>query len=266
MSGTVHPGMPDAEYFALDALSHSDTKTLEHSPAKFRYLRDHPREATEPTDDMRFGSAVHSLVLGGPAVVHIEADNYQTKAAREQRDEAEDAGNIPLKTKDYMRAVECAHAVRNHPVAAKLLDNAEHRELVCVWDDNGVELRAKIDAVCGRFGVDLKTTQNASTDAFARSIGTYNYWSQDAWYREAMRQCLGISDPAFVFIAVEKDPPYLVNVVQLEDYAVDLGHKRNERLIAVYRECVAADAWPAFGDGINQVTLPRWVEMQEEMQ
>lgn len=267
MTGTVHPGMPDAEYFALPHLSHSDTKLLERSPAKFKYLRDHPREASPPTADMLFGTAVHSLVLGGPAVVHIEADSWRTNAAKEARDEATEAGDVPLLTADYKRAVECAHAVRNHPLAAKLLDNADHRELVLTWEHEcGVPLRGKVDAITGRWVIDLKTAGDASTEGFSSSVGKYGYWTQDPWYREAVRQCLDIEDPAFLFVVVEKEPPYLVNVVQLEDYAVDLGHKRNERLIAMYRDCVENDEWRGYGDGINTVTLPRWVEIQEEMQ
>ena len=70
--------LPDAEYFALPHLSHSDTKLLHRSPAIYRWAKDHPEEQTH-SDAFDFGKAVHRLALGvGPEIVTIDADNWRT--------------------------------------------------------------------------------------------------------------------------------------------------------------------------------------------
>ena len=261
----VHTDMTDAEYFAHPALSHSDCKLILDSPARYRHAKDNP-SSSKPTDDMIFGTAVHSIALGGPGVVRIPFDDYRSKDARDARDEALAAGQVPLKPAEYDEAKACADAIRLHPRAKQLLDLADHLEVSAVWDDGDVQRRAKLDAVAGRFGIDLKTAANADTDAFAASVAKFGYWTQDPYYRDAMRAVFGIDDPAFLFIVVEKRAPYLVNVIQLEEYAVELGAQRNRRAIDLYRECRDSDTWPGYGDGINEVTLPAWAAIQEENQ
>jgi hypothetical protein len=261
---TVYTDMSDAEYFAHPALSHSDCKILLESPAKFDHLRRNPHHASAPTSDMLFGSAVHSFVLGGPEVWRVDAHDWRTADARRERDDATDAGAIPLLAADWNRAKACAANVRSHPVAATLLDSADHLEVVCVWDDNGIERRAKIDIVTGRIIVDLKTTYNAATEAFGRSAAKYGYVTQAAYYMDAARACLGITNPEFLFVVVEKEPPYLVNVIKLEDYAIELGAKRVAQALDLYRQCTETGEWFGYGDGINIATLPRYAEIEME--
>lgn len=262
----VFPDMTDAEYFALPALSHSDLKLMQRtSPAKFRWMKDN--DAREFKSEFDFGHVVHELVLGtGGGIEVIEADDWRTKAAKEQRDAARAAGRAPILVADYEQAAACAAGVRMHPVAAKLLDAADHTEIALVWERDGIKFKSKLDLVAGRIGVDVKTTDYADTEAFGRSAGKFGYATQDAFYREAMRACLGIDDPKFLFLVVERDPPYLVNVIELDEYDVELGARRNAALIERYRKCVETGEWPAYGTGINVAQLPRWAEIEMEME
>lgn len=255
--------LPDPEYFAHPALSHSDAKLLLDCPARYRYIKQAgplPYKA-----EFEWGHAVHELVLGkGPGIIQIDYDDWRSKTAREERDAAIAEGRTPLLYEEYGRALDCADAVRQHPLAAKLLDHLDHAEITAIWDDDDIQRKAKLDGICGRFGIDLKTTQNAATDAFGRSAGTYAYASQDAWYRDALRTCFDIADPKFLFVVVEKHPPYLVNVIELDPYDVELGGRRNRAALDLYRRCRDRDEWPAYGDGINVAQLPRWAELEME--
>ena len=68
--------------------------TPPRAPARFHYYRSHPRPPKQAFD---FGHAVHADVLGvGGEVVVLEFDNYNTKAAQLQRDEAYAAGQVPM--------------------------------------------------------------------------------------------------------------------------------------------------------------------------
>lgn len=256
--------LPDTEYFAHPALSHSDCKLLLDSPARYRWLKDNNDRPYVP--EFEFGHAVHELALGkGGGIEVIDAPDWRTKDARAARDAALLNGRAPMLTGDYNSARACADAIRLHPLARKLLDHLDHAEVAAIWEDGDVERKAKLDGVCGRFGIDLKTTVDASTAAFGRSAGKFAYFSQDPWYRDALRACFGIDEPRFLFVVVEKFPPYLVNVVELDPYDVELGAKRNRRAIDLYRQCRETGVWAAYGDGINIAQLPRWAETEEEV-
>lgn len=254
--------MSDADYFAHPALSHSDAKLLLDSPARFRWVKDHDDRPYRP--EFEFGHAVHEMALGkGAGIVVVDAADWRTKAAQAQRDKALGAGKAPMLTTDHTQAEACAAAVRAHPVAKNLLDHLDHVEAVAIWDDGDVQRRAKLDGICGRFAVDLKTTVDASTDAFGLSAARYHYAGQAAWYIDALA-AVGIDDPHLLFIAVEKHPPHLVNVIELDPYDVQLGAHRNRTAIDLYRRCRDAGEWPAYGDGINTAQLPRWAEILME--
>jgi hypothetical protein len=267
LTAGIYPGMADAAYFAHPALSHSDTKLFmpPRTPAKFRYLKD--TDTREFKAEFDFGHVVHELVLGtGAGIDVIDHDDWRTKDAKAARDESRSAGRAPVLRHEYFEALACAEGVRRHPLASRLLDAAEHTELAMIWDDDGLMRKAKLDIVAGRFGVDLKTTENANTERFARAAANYGYFTQDAWYRDGLAACLDIDDPAFLFLVVEKDPPYLVNVIELDPYDVELGRQRNRRATDLYRQCVESGDWAGYGDDVNRAELPRWARMAEEME
>lgn len=263
MTGQIHR-MTDVEYFADPAVNHSTLKVMvERTPAHYRHLME--RGHDDPTSDMEFGSAVHSMVLGGPEVVRVDADSWRTKAAQEAGKEARANGAIPLLVEAYQRAEACRDAIANHSIAGKLLASADHLEVVVKWTDaaTGVELKAKLDGISGRIVWDVKTTYNADAEAFGRSAAKYGYHSQAAHYEDAAR-AIGIADPKFLFVVVEKEPPHLVSVIELDPYDVELGHKRNRRALDLYTECVKSGEWPGYGDEVVLCELPRWARISEE--
>ena len=74
---------------------------------------------------------------------------------------------------------------------------------------------------------------------------------------------LGLDDdPAFVFIFQEKNPPYLVNVVQLDDEAMEAGRQRMRIACEMFHGCTETGIWPGYCD-YNQdpdvISLPPWV-------
>lgn len=258
----IYPDMTDAEYFGGPGLNHSTLRWLmEHPPAVTRYRLDNPEH--EATADMIFGTAVHALVLGGAPIAPIAADSWRSNVAKEARDEALADGRIPLLVVDAVRAEEVADKVRVHPLAAKLLATADHTEVVVKWFDGDLLMKAKFDGISGRYVWDLKTTYNADANAFGRSAAKYGYATQAAMYLDGARS-LGIDDPQFLFVAVEKEPPYLVNVIKLDDYDVELGAGRLRKAIETYRECANSGHWPGYSEGVQVAQLPRWAEIEME--
>lgn len=252
------------------SLSASGAKLLMEAPAKFDY-RQHAGEEHRATFD--FGKAAHSLVLGiGAPVAVLEFDDWRTKAAQAAKDEAHVAGSVPVLAKAWAVVEAMADAIRRHPIAAAVLDPARGRaEQTVVWHDR-IWRRARIDFLpdldtAGRLVVaDYKTAADASSAGFSRSAASYGYHMQDAWYGAGVRSVSGRDDVAFVFVVQEKDPPFLVNVVELTDSARRIGSWRNEIAVDRYMRARESGIWPGYADDVGRVSLPRWAEIEHEEQ
>jgi hypothetical protein len=235
-------------------------------PAKFAYWREHPEQKPE----FDYGKAAHLYVLGaGPPIDVVDAADWRTKAAREQMVASYAAGRVPLLTADHDRVVAMADAVRQHPIAGRMF-NPEHGqpEQSLFWVDRstGVWCRARLDwlpaaRTSGRLILaDYKTCNRADLDSVQRAIATYGYHQQAAFYLAGAR-ALGLAeDFAFVFVMQEKDPPYLVSVVEPDAAALRIGRLLNRGALELYAECARTGRWPGYSDEVVRLPLPPYIE------
>ena len=241
-----------------------------NTPAHFRYAMDHDRP---PKAEFDIGHAAHQRVLGaGPTIAVVDADSWRTNAAKDAAAEARERGEVPLLRGVYDQVEAMAAALRADPHASMLLDpGSGAAERAIFWPDpvSGVWCRALIDwlrhrTVSRTIVVEYKSVRNASTEALSRAVYEYGYHIQGVWYDEGVR-AVGLSDtPGFLLVAQEKTPPYLVNVVQLTDVAVQIGRTKAREAVDLYASCVANGAWPGYTRGVEDeipyVSLPPWVE------
>jgi hypothetical protein len=263
--------MPSDEYHAHAALSSSGARRLlpPSCPALFRWHRDNPQPPNRVFD---FGHAAHRMVLGdGPELVVIDVRDWRTKAAQEARDEAYDAGKVPLLAAEYEAVQLMAAEQRRHPAAFERGSGKPEQSLFTQDEATGVWLRARVDwlpeSVDGRITLtDYKTTVSAEPAAFARSVARFGYFQQAAFYIDVVK-ALGIADEVgFQFIAQEKTPPYLVTVFELDEYALRIGRSRNRLAIETFARCVERDEWPDYtSGGVETLSLPAWMDDVEEM-
>lgn len=270
----LHPDLPNSDYHAdKTSLSSSGARKLlpPSTPAKFRYEQDHPQAATKTFD---YGNAAHKLVLGnGPELVLVDHDMWNTNAAKAEVLEIRARGAIPLKRHELDMVKAMAAAIRQHPLAAALLDPAWGRpEQSGFWIDGptGIRRRVRFDWLpslqSGRLIIpDYKTTDDASGEAMQKSIAKYGYNCQAAWYEEAaIALDLGGADSELLLIAQEKKPPYLVNVIGFEFFSREIGRAKNRAAIEKFAECTATGIWPGYGDEPNYLALPGWAENRDK--
>jgi hypothetical protein len=274
----VYEDVPHEVYLADPALSSSGARRLlpPSCPAVFRWYADNPQP---PKLDYDLGHAAHRELLGaGPGLVVVDAADWRTKAAREARDAAYDAGQTPLLRHQHAEVLAMVAAVRAHPVAGRMFQPEHGRsEVSCWWDDSetGVPCRARFDwlpdAVDGqrRILVDYKTTTEggAAPAAAARSMASYGYHQQGDWYCDAAIHCglAGIDAPIFLLVFQEKTPPYLVTTYQLPDGVLYRGAERNRKARHVFAECSERGEWPDYGAGrVLFLDLPRWAERDHD--
>jgi hypothetical protein len=123
----------------------------------------------------------------------------------------------------------------------------------------GQWLRCRFDAIGDAGIVDLKTVQGgfADPERFIRKALAMGWHQQAAWYRD-MAQELGVTAGPFRFVVVEKTPPYLVSVIELDEATEGFGRDANQRAIDLYRRCLATDEWPGYPGQIATVSAPPW--------
>lgn len=260
-SDGLYPGIPDAEYHSDEStLSSSGARQLLRCPAKFRYEQDN---GTTHRDVFDFGSAAHTLVLGaGDEIAVVDADSWRGKDAQQQRTEARDSHRIPLLVGDYEKASAMASTVHEHPVAANLLaEGVAEQSGVFTDERTWLRLRFRPDWTTTYEDaptlVDYKTAASAEPAVFARKAYDFGYHIQAAWYQAGYAALTGVV-PTFLFIVQEKEPPYLVSVVEFDFAAEQAGLADMRRALDVYQACQETGIWPGYGDIVHNISLPGW--------
>ena len=267
VAGDLRLDMPAEEYHRreLGVASKSGLDQIRRSPAHYRAWVD--GYESEITPAMEFGSLTHLYVLQ-PAVAFDKVavrpvfGDLRKTANKEAKAvwDVENAGRLHVGIEDWDKIRRIGDAVHKHPIAGRLVSQCQ-AEVSAYWvDETGLQCKARLDAWCPslRIIADLKTCADASEDAFARSVHNFRYHVQDAFYSAGVEAITGHQVKAFVFIAVEKEPPYAVCTYRLDDISRELGREEFRQDIRTLRECVEKGEWPSYGDSTKTISLPSW--------
>lgn len=263
-----HPDMPEGMYHADPvpggSLSASMCKTLilPGGPAKLRARVAEPRR---PKPELDLGHAAHRLVLGvGAELERIPHEEWRSKEAKAAVAEARAAGYIPLKPADWSRVHHMAEALAAHSVASRLLAGTAPEVSAFRRHETGTWLRSRFDAVGTDYLVDYKTARSADPEAFRRDAANLGYHVQSAFYAAMSTALEGLpDDPDFYFVVQEKEPPFLVSVVELSPTFLAIGHAAVEYAIDTWNTCLATGVWPGYPDGITPVDPPPWLSQPD---
>lgn len=268
------------EYADVRAANNSSLLKLDQSPAHMiAYLQ----EEQKRTEAFHEGQAIHYALLEpdefdkrytvGPPGDRRTKD-VKAEWARLRAKHGDDYVLKPA-TMDMLKGI--GNAVSAHSIAGPLLSGPGQRECVALWDDaaTGVRCKARIDCmptlvggsppILGLFPgqciVDIKSCQDASPEAFAKSVYAYGYHRQAQFY---LRGCRALGDPRqhFIIIAVEKEQPYGIGVYRIDEGALDAGEKLNDKALAQYLHCTTRGKFPAYPEQIVDLTLPSWAWSQ----
>jgi exodeoxyribonuclease VIII len=268
--------MENAEYHAHPAVSKSHLDLVARSPLHYwaRYV-DVNRITPDPTPAMAIGTALHTHVLeldkwDANYVVMPEGIDRRTKAGKAEWETfCTAAGDRTVLVKAEADLVmKMGEAVYGHPSAAALLALPGIAESTWMWRDQATGLQCKIrpDWLTndGTLLVDLKTTEDASPKGFQKSVANFRYHVQAAWYLHGMEQATKKCPEQFVFIAVEKKPPFAVAVYAADAEMIREGWRTAERDLEVLATCKEADAWPGYSDAVEPISLPPWMRPRPE--
>jgi exodeoxyribonuclease VIII len=252
-------------YHAGQGISKSGLWTIyEKTPAHFKFPPV-KKETTQTQAIKDFGTAAHLAIL--------EPDDFEKLVIRGPEDRKgnkwKDLINAP-DNKGKLVLVETAYddvlAIRD----AVHRDNFINQLLTCgdgineatgyvIDEQTGMLRRVRPDRYRRDLGVivDIKSTECAAPKKFKKSVVNYGYHSQEAFYTDAWRD-LGCTVNGFVFVAWEKKSPYAKVVWELPPSIVEEGREIMRNSLNTYADCFKADHWPAYGDGVQELTFDRW--------
>lgn len=281
----IHRDLPDSRYHKLKYCSkHALDVIMEFSPYHLKYQRENPKK---PTDAFIIGSALHCKLLTPdrfekdfPISTQCSASTGKGTACRNIGNRlvngnwfcgthAKDYPETPALSYEDNQAIDAMISrIKSNNAAASILDDAgpdDSNEVAAVFEwpelfnGNPLKCKAKADGIRKSWSAifDVKTTTNASRQAFEKEVGTYGYYRQAAFYLEAFRAC-GLDFEHFVIIAVEKTPPYGVACYRIMGEALELGREELKKPMALYAACERNNNWPGYETEFQDITIPSW--------
>ena len=233
-------------------LSKGGLDRLESSPAHFKaqVVSKNP-----PSPEMVFGSAFHTYVLQ-PENVSKEI-KVQKTVKKADRDELALSQGVSLLTPDQEDAILCMlESVNASQTASGLINHPDSvKERSVFWDEatHGFQCKCRPDIMIPSLGIlaDLKTTRDANPDKFLRdALYNYNYFVQAAWYLTGINAVQEKYYQTFLYICVEKSPPYAVAVYRATQIRIDDARNKIRPLLALYADCLKNDNFPGYPDEI----------------
>lgn len=265
----------NSTYHAHPAISKSNLFKMSKCPAIFKYELEHP---PEQTDAMRLGSAFHKIVLEPDgfndefAVLPI-LDRRTKKGKEEYLSFLDGAENKTVITQEqYQIICDMKASVMASKYAKFLVTNSEVEQSF-YWVDEltGIEVKCRPDSrkiMKDGTGIitDLKSCTSARNDDFLRDCIKFGYDLQTYQYKTGVELETKIPHD-FVFIAVEKTPPYAVNVLKADPLMLRRGEELFREYLGIYADCLQTGNWydyNGFSGQINILGLPNWIAKDYE--
>lgn len=271
--GKLIPGLSYLEYAAVPGLRASDLKLLKRSPAHWQAAKNAPKKKT---DALAFGTLFHTAIEHPERFLElyaVEPDvDLRTKIGKQELEEfkdkcKDDAIIVPYDWADDL--VGMLRSCMNHKLLKNLLKDGVRETSLFVDDtETGELLQCRPDFISAKgFLVDIKTTRDASQSFFLNEIfssrfsGSPFYGLQAAHYAHCARMSQVCNGDSFIFVAIEKEPPYGIMIYPMDEGCLGPGEQWRSDLTKLYAECRKTQQWPCYPERAVQVFPPEWVEL-----
>ena len=242
-------------------------------PAKayFAHPRFNPDIIEENKRSWDLGTVVHSLLLEGIDIAEpLNFDNWRTSASKDAAAKSREKGKIPLLVKDYDGALLVVESAKEQLAKSELgitsLQAEGYSEQSCFWKEGDTWIRIRPDwrSSDNSIIIDLKTTSlSADPGSYVRQILSAGGDIQAYLYQRGIKK-LTKKSPAFVFVVVEMEPPYLCSFISLNPQFMELGKSKVKEGIAKWEYCIASGEWVGYPNRIAYLDAPPWALSQWE--
>lgn len=283
----MKPGIydiPDAQYFAADGINNSGLKEIRRSPAHFKYRQDNPKE---PTAAMKAGTALHCAILEPGAFMNrfaIMPDNCPRRPTQRQIEakkpsqattdaiafwtmwDLDNAGKQTMTATDAAEYLEIGCMVRQHPEVAPFFNREGRAEHAVFGIDPITKMLCKVKpdylTVFKTYNIclEVKSTDDARPAAFQRTAYNFGYFQAAAFYQDVIKWSGQPPIDLYLILAFERTAPYGMKLYEVPDSELDRGRDQYMAAMAVYKECLDADYWPAYDTEIETLEFPAWAK------
>lgn len=269
------PGVYDIsndEYQSSPGISRTGIMTLRKSALHYyhRYLNQ-TTEAKEQTKALYFGSALHTYILENDKFDKeyfiSEKNPYHGSSTAGKEFKADmlirSRGKILIERDDVDIIKSMSSSLFSDSQVAGLLTGAKYeRSIYWIDPDTGILCKCRPDIWHSNMIGDLKTAVDASPYEFQHDIYRYGYHIQAAMIQDAIRIVLNHEMLDFIYIVVEKTPPYAVAVYILDQESINKGREEYKYRLAQYKDCLETNNWPGYQT--KQISLPKYVYYLQE--
>lgn len=238
---------------------------LTQSPlhAKLNHVRLNPDAVRIESSRADLGTIAHALLLeeDKSRVVEIDAEDWRTKAAKEQRDAARAEGKVPILRKDYVECVAMVNAAFAFLMGSDLCEDwlSATPEQTLVWQESGVWCRSRPDKLSkdAKVYFDYKTTNSAHPAAFCKTAINQGYDLQAALGARGVKAVFGV-EPQVIFVVQEIEPPYICSLVSLSPMFRAIANERLELALEQWRRCLTTKSWAGYPEKVATIDPPGW--------
>lgn len=272
---TIEPGIYDISndaYHSSPGLSRSALWAFKELPKKYWYkyisgLYEEPKESQAYV----IGNLVHKLLLEpeeASMMYHMMPEvDRRTKAGKEAWANAiQMLGDKQAVTEaDFSKASKMSESVLSNLMITNVLRpiHGVQVEKSIYWKDlpTGLLLKCRPDAFKGSLVIEIKTCDDASPRAFQMSAMKYGYYLQAALIYEGLLS-IGIKMEHFLFVCVEKSPPYATALYRLDEDALQYGLDLLCKLKGEFKKCQDKSEWNDYG--MQTLSVPNWAVKEIE--
>lgn len=292
----VFLGMPEAEYHAAPGISHSILKHMQPTLAHGKAFLDSLETAEEDDNiNLIIGSLVHHAILTPevpfPKIV-MEPETYPVKTGlkldsgvdlveskpwhnganhcKDWHKTQKAEGLLVLKKPEWETVAGCVKSLARHPLVQKVMKGGQSEVSVFRRSPAGPLTKFRLDHIPGgQCLVDFKTVAgngDASPRRFAKIILDRGYDTQAAWYFDGWND-LEFSEirpdfwelkAEFLFIVVEKEPPYAVATYLVDKADMQRGREKNWARLSGMVQAQVSGVWPGYAEEPVVIKLPNW--------
>lgn len=250
----------EADYFSDPGYSQSDMKQALESPELLYWMKHQGgRAERKPSPQMVEGTLAHTCILEPDKFMstYKVCGPRNTKAGKEEAKEAIESGRQPITQAQYEKALGMNLAVNENLLCNSFfVDGLAEQSFFSEDDRTALPMKARLDWITENDTiVDLKTVAagGASPANFAKQVANFSYHLQASHYLEMSGM------QRFVFVVVEREPPFQIGVYQLDDDAMAEGRYLRRKALDLIANCRVLNDWPGHTPLEPQtLSLPNW--------
>jgi hypothetical protein len=266
----IYSDLSNDDYHASPGISNSGIGLILKSPKKYwyKYLSgQYDKTLDDENKSFIAGKALHSLTLENKTFGDFyytlpKLDRRRTEDKLRYEECLKEAnGKIILSKEDYDKTKAMMFNIMNHPLFTNYMRKSGNIEHSIFWKDPELDvlLRSRPDYFNeDGIVIDIKTSKDASEEAFSRAINNYGYHRQGALACDGLTFKTGISFSTVILFVIETIPPYLVATYVINSESLEYGRRSYKKGAEIYKRCLEKNEWPGYSEQIIELSIPYW--------